>query len=720
VFVDSGADLAIAPSTGGAPQKLGSTAAAESEPSWSPDGSKIAYVSGGELFVMNADGSGRQQLTSNAVAESSPSWAPAGDEIVYEVSGQLHAITASGSSSRQLADASGASKPDWGLAVANTSAPTITPQSGGAFTEGTQLSASNGTWTSMSGITSFGYQWRRCGSAGTGCAPIGGATGGTYTLTSSDIGSTIRVVVTASTSDGSAPGTSAATPVIGAAAPQNVVPPTIAGTAVIGGTLTAGNGTWSGTNPVFTYQWQKCDANGVESSCANISGATNTVYVPVTADVGSTLRVVVTATNGLGTASKPSNPTPIVASNVPANVSLPSIAEIVSTLGTTTYSATTGVWTGAATIVFRYQWRRCNASTGTCSDIAGAVSSIYTPATADIGFRLRVAVTATNSFGTTTVVSEPTDVLAGTPPVNTFLPSISGIEQSGSVLTASTGVWTGTTPLTYTYEWRRCNSSGSGCVPIPGSTSSSYVVQSVDVGARLVVAVTARNAAGTAVAVSGPSDIVAAGSTTASARPSVVRGPTITGVLARGRTLTARNGTWTGTTPMTFSYQWQRCPATGTACVAIALATRSTYVLTTADVGRRIRLLVSAANVAGATQSLSAISGRIAARAPSGRNLRGNARANRLVGGANADTIRGGGGNDRIIGNGGADRLYGDAGNDSIAPGGGADSVFGGAGNDVVSARDGQRDVIDCGAGRDSVVADRIDVVRGCEKVTRR
>ena len=109
---------------------------------------------------MNADGSNRQQLTSNSVTESSPSWAPGGDEIVYAVNGTLSAITPNGSTTR-LANATGASQPNWGLAVANTVAPTITVQSGGAFVEGTQLSASQGSWTSISAIGSFGYQWKR-------------------------------------------------------------------------------------------------------------------------------------------------------------------------------------------------------------------------------------------------------------------------------------------------------------------------------------------------------------------------------------------------------------------------------------------------------------------------------------------------------------------------------------------------------------------------------
>ena len=710
VFVDTGNDLAVAPSTGGAAEKLASTSAVEIAPSWSPDGQKIAYVANNELYVLTFGGNPptTQPLTNNSVVEESPSWAPGGDEIVYAAAGELQAIPAAGGSARVFQDATGASQPSWGLAVANTGAPTITLQSGGTYSEGAQLSASVGTWTSISGITSYAYRWLRCGSGGGGCVEISGATSGTYTLVNGDVGSTVRVRVTATSPDGSAPALSAPTPAISAAAPANVLPPTISGSAIIGGTLTASPGTWSGSNPVFTYQWQKCDSAGSASSCANLSGATNNVYVPVAADVGSTLRVGVTATNSLGSATAFSNATPIVASNIPAIVVVPALAPNISTLtgAVTSFTATTGTWSGAPTITFRYQWRRCDANGANCRDIPAAVSTTYNVAAADIGSRLRVVVTATNSFGTATATSEPSDLLAGTAPENTFLPSITGNEAAGSVVSASPGTWTGTAPLTYTYEWRRCNAVGASCAAIAGATSATYIVQNADVGSRLVVAVTAKNSAGSATAVSGPSDVITAASpgTTPATRPAVTSAPSFTGSLARGRTLRAVNGTWSGTTPMTFSYQWQRCPATGTLCADIAGATQATYVLVAADVGRRIRLVVTAANAAGSTPATTAISARVTATAaPAGRRINGTAKADRLTGGPGPDTIRGNGGNDRI--NGGA----------------GADRILAGPGNDTVTAVDRTRDRIDCGAGRDTVVADRVDVVaKNCEKVTRR
>jgi RTX calcium-binding nonapeptide repeat (4 copies)/WD40-like Beta Propeller Repeat len=722
VFVDGGGDLAVSPASVSAPLKLGTTSGLESAPSWSPDGTRIAYVSDGELFVMNADGSSRQQLTSNGIVESSPSWAPGGDEIVYAADNKLFAIAANGSSTRLLPDAVGASQPSWGLAVANTGAPTWTEVPAGVFAEGTQLTANQGSWTSISGITSFGYQWKRCNAAGSGCTSIPGATAGTYTLASADIGGTVRVSVTATTPDGSAPGTSPATPLISASAPHSVRAPEISGTPpVVGGTLTASPGEWTGSNLVFTYQWQKCDANGTSASCVNISGATANVYVPANEDVGSTLRVVVTATNTLGSATAASQTTATVASTRPVNTTLPAISATLGLDGTvTSYTATTGVWTGAPTITFAYQWRRCDSAGANCVDIAAAISSIYFPASADIGSRLRVAVTATNDFGTATATSDPTNVLVGLAPTNSFRPSISGTETSGSVLFASNGTWTGSTPMTFTYDWRRCNASGGSCVSITGGTAQSYVVQSIDVGATIVVAVTAKNSGGSATAVSGPTGVIQAGTGGSTTRPAVNTPPSFTGVLARGKTLRAASGGWSGSTPMTFAYQWQRCATPQSACPSIPSATRTTYTLTKGDVRKRIRLMVTATNAVGSTQAFSSISQAIAAKAPaSGKTIKGTAKADRLTGTARADTIHGNGGNDRISGAAGADKLYGDAGKDTINAGAGRDSVYGGTGNDTIQARDRERDVIDCGSGRDTVVADKTDVVKGCETVKR-
>jgi hypothetical protein len=104
----------------------------------------------------------------------------------------------------------------------------------------------------------------------------------------------------------------------------------------------------------------------------------------------------------------------------------------------------------------------------------------------------------------------------------------------------------------------------------------------------------------------------------------------------------------------------------------------------------------------------------------------GRGGADRLAGAGGNDTLRGFGGNDRLDGGAGRDLLDGGLGNDTLICGAGnGDRAFGGAGTDVVSCRDtrptrANRDVVDCGAGRDKAIVDRFDIVRNCERVIRR
>jgi Ca2+-binding RTX toxin-like protein len=100
--------------------------------------------------------------------------------------------------------------------------------------------------------------------------------------------------------------------------------------------------------------------------------------------------------------------------------------------------------------------------------------------------------------------------------------------------------------------------------------------------------------------------------------------------------------------------------------------------------------------------------------------LFGRSADDRMSGGTGADLLNGSGGSDRLSGDAGDDKINAGNGNDTITPGPGKDSANGNGGNDTISARDGARDAIDCGAGRDKVTADRSDTVKAnCEHVTR-
>jgi hypothetical protein len=80
------------------------------------------------------------------------------------------------------------------------------------------------------------------------------------------------------------------------------------------------------------------------------------------------------------------------------------------------------------------------------------------------------------------------------------------------------------------------------------------------------------------------------------------------------------------------------------------------------------------------------------------------------------DELRGGPGNDRLAGEAGDDEIIGGPGRDRVGGGLGADRIVTGAEDDLVRSRGTRRDEVNCGPGRDEVIADRRDRLRGCER----
>jgi type IV secretory pathway ATPase VirB11/archaellum biosynthesis ATPase len=243
----------------------------------------------------------------------------------------------------------------------------------------------------------------------------------------------------------------------------------------------------------------------------------------------------------------------------------------------------------------------CTAITGT--DDADDENATYTLTDDDLGARLRVRVTATNSGGSRASLSLATAAI-GSKPVSTSRPTVTGTLRSGETLTADHGTWDNN-PTGYAYTWQRCSGSPTVCTTLAGTDDaddhdSTYTLVDADLGTRLRVAVTASNQVGSRAS----SFSLLTG--TIGSKPVSTGRPSITGTTRVGQTLTADHGTWDNN-PTGYAFTWQRCSGSPSVCTTItgtdAEDHDDTYTPTDADLGTRIRVAATATNAVGTRTS---------------------------------------------------------------------------------------------------------------------
>ncbi len=470
----------------------------------------------------------------------------------------------------------------------NVAAPTLS----GTGRETESLEATVGTWEGN--VTSLELRWYRCDESG--CAPMG-LTLQTYTPESADVGARLAVEVIASGPGGSTAVMSNEVTIL-AMPPAVVVLPEVHGVPREGEVLSASNGTWQWSVERYEYQWFVCDALG--EACSAVSGATDAQWTPGFADVGASIRVLVRATGPGGVTESLSPPTPPVSYGAPRLVVVPAISGVAREREQLTASA--GQWSGAVER-FEYQWLSCDSSGAGCSALPGQTHATLSVDGVWVGRRMRVDVTAFGPGGATTSNSALSETITEAPPTLLAAPAISGIARDGELLTATTGSWTGTVTQ-HDFRWFRCDAAGQGC-QIVGADADTHLLASADVGATIRVEVTAVSAAGTATASSVPTGVVQA------VLPRNDQPPSISGVLSPGQVLTGGKGTWSGTTPITWSHQWLRCDPLGAGCTPIVGASSSRYLIGAADIGHSLRLEVKATNHAGSLVATTVSSGEV-------------------------------------------------------------------------------------------------------------
>jgi len=316
-------------------------------------------------------------------------------------------------------------------------------------------------------------------------------------------------------------------------------------------------------------------------------------------------------TQGFGVYSLPIQP---LAGGTPAVIGTPKAGAKLSA------GAPPHGFTGTAPFFFTYQWRRGTTNASCATAIPGATAPTYAVPDSDADGNphyYSVQITARNmvspaaSVKTTTCVggvipgtdnNSPYPVnLAGYPSITPTINQV-GTPTWGQTYTISNGSWrsinsTSVSP-TFSYQWQRC--AGANCVDLPGETKGSYTTTPADVGKFVRANITATNLGSSATRLAGDSATIIEKTPVNTDAPKVVGDPVV------GTVLSSSAGAWTANNP-TFARRWLRCEADGLGCnPAFNPVTTPTYTLSAADVGKRLKLEVTAV-VADPNQNRTAV-----------------------------------------------------------------------------------------------------------------
>lgn len=213
----------------------------------------------------------------------------------------------------------------------------------------------------------------------------------------------------------------------------------------VGLQVNATPGEWTGTQPIgFAYQWQRCTTTQA-TSCQNLPGENEAQYLPAPEeDEGKYLRVVVTAANAEGSATRASaitgsvTPAPSTLPGynqtlsaslealAPASLSSPQIGNTLRIADGPGSPASSDGWFNPKASSYVYAWRRCDpdGALESCSTIPGATERAYTLTEADAGHALRARLTGTNAGYSQALLTPPSGALPPLPPANPSSPSL--------------------------------------------------------------------------------------------------------------------------------------------------------------------------------------------------------------------------------------------------------------------------------------------------------
>jgi hypothetical protein len=442
---------------------------------------------------------------------------------------------------------------------------------GGTPTQGQTLSANTSALADLDGLGTFSYQWYAGGTA------ITGATGSTRILTLAEVGKAITVKASYTDGHGTAESvTSAATAAVAHinAAPTGSV--TITGTPTQGQTLTANNSLADadGIASPITYQWY---AGGTA-----IAGATGNTRVLTQAEVGKTITVKASYTDGFSTAESVSSAATTAVANInDSPTGSVTISGTASTGQTLTANNSLADLDGLGPIT--YQWN----AAGVPITGATGISYLLTPAVA--GKAITATASYTDGYGKAESVTSAATAAVFTNTAPTGAVTISGTVTQNQQLTAVTSALVDVDGLgAFSYQWK------ANGLDIAGATASTLTLAEAQVGKTITVKASYIDGKGAA-------ESVSSSATTAVVNVNDVPTGvvTISGTATQGQTLTANNTLADLDGLGTITYQWY------TGVTAITGATANTLTLAEAQVGKVITVKANFTDGHGTAESVS-------------------------------------------------------------------------------------------------------------------
>lgn len=426
--------------------------------------------------------------------------------------------------------------------MTNTALPTLK----GRGRVGEPLTATGGSWSPAA--TSLRYEWRVDGT-------VTSTTGTTYTPAEADFGKDVTVRVTASRPSSPAARATSAPITVSRGYLTPVSTPSVSGTPVVGGELSAKAPTWSPSAESVTYAWTADGEPLAGSTGSRLALGPDLVgrKIAVTASGRRTAHVIATSSSDPSDAVRPGTLTPRTA---------PSIVGAAAVGAPLTVSP--GTW-NSGDVDVAVAWLVDDVV------VPGATGTTWSPRAQDVGRTVSARVTLSSDGYTSTVRTVRADAPVAPGEFAPWpRPTLPADAEVGTPIVAKVPTSVPTPALTY--QWYVDG------VLVPGATTSTFTPRATDVGSPVRVFVTARR--------DGVRTLrLASVPTSAVTRPAIrANAPKVTGAPRPLTTVGTDIGTVSpaGTTV----YQWF---VDGR---AVKGATRSTYAVPTADIGRALAVRV--------------------------------------------------------------------------------------------------------------------------------